>query len=288
MSPPSYSAASPAPLISDVDVVIMYDSEGEEFKRWHRAGTIYWSHEQHRPVSLSWLTESCRVVCGGGDVEGVPPLQQIPQAQVMAEEFARVLAWAWGPLTLEWCQIKAPCVLCAQQGKACIFDAPSVGLQHDTSICLPCCASHEKCSISLEWQAVCIAVEQGWDEDWVWSQLGKAWKTRMLGEVSTGWSAGQVGPPWGGWREGASSAADRGKWGQMPMSQPPELQQGMARVGRLLAGHQQHNAVAPGSWWEVAADAGKALLGLVEVLAVVQAQMKIDLGVGMVGVLGEE
>ncbi|KAG5726848.1 hypothetical protein E4T56_gene1085 [Termitomyces sp. T112] len=63
--------------------------------------------------------------------------------------------------------------------------------------------------------------------------------------------------------------------------QPLELQQGMARLERLLAGHRRRNAVAPGSWWEVAADAGEALPGLVEVLAVVQAQMEVDLGVGL-------
>ncbi|KAG5732250.1 hypothetical protein E4T56_gene11469 [Termitomyces sp. T112] len=112
---------------------------------------------------------------------------------------------------LEWCQNKAPCVLCAQRSEACIFDVPSMGLQHDTSICLPCCVSHEKCSISLEWQAACIAAEQGWDEDWVQSQLGKVQKTWMLGEVSVGQSAGQVGPLQSGQREGASLAADCGK-----------------------------------------------------------------------------
>ncbi|KAG5733054.1 hypothetical protein E4T56_gene3574 [Termitomyces sp. T112] len=65
--------------------------------------------------------------------------------------------------------------------------------------------------------------------------------------------------------------------------QPPELQQGMARLERLLAGHQRRNAVAPGSWWEVAADAGEALPGLAEILAVVRAQMEVDLGVGLPG-----
>ncbi|KAG5732236.1 hypothetical protein E4T56_gene11475 [Termitomyces sp. T112] len=375
-----------------------------------------------------------------GDAEGVPLLQQIPQVEVTAEEFARVLVWARGPPMLEWCQNEAPCVLCEQRGEACIFDAPSMGLRHDTSICLLYRMSHEKCSISLEWQAACVAVEQGWDKDWVQSQLGKAQKTQMLGEVSVGWSAGQVRPLWGGRREGASSAADCGKqrasppsgvgsskrprgrslvtgikfsgaptfdhgglpsqagggannsadgvgggalmgkgelrcgagreggvgagvehlsaggtrpmeeaeewemaleggllqvelevarwredwlaneaasghmgilcwvrehWvlldgasvvfasiqdglAQMPVGQPPELQQGMVRVGRLLAGHRQHNAVAPGLWWEVAVDAGEALPGLAEVLAVVQAQMEVDLGVGMAGVPGEE
>ncbi|KAG5349378.1 hypothetical protein C0989_004273 [Termitomyces sp. Mn162] len=319
-------------------------------------------------------------------------------------------------------------------------------------------------------------MEQGWDEDWVRSQLGEAWRTRTSGEVSSGRSAGQVGPPRGGQREGASSAADHRKqrasplsgagpskrprgyklmagfpgfhvhsptpdtalgwasssleppplitevflckrvevltaaltawegelwraredqdaaraekealeraWNtsvrgvpervpevqglqkhlipqegqpteeaeeqemapeagllqaelevarwredwlaneaasghagilrwvwehrvlldgastafaliqdrlaQMPVGQPPELQQGMARVGRLLAGHRQRNAVAPGSWWEVAADMREALPRLAEVLAVVWAQMEIDLGVGMAGVPGEE
>ncbi|KAG5735700.1 hypothetical protein E4T56_gene12159, partial [Termitomyces sp. T112] len=70
--------------------------------------------------------------------------------------------------------------------------------------------------------------------------------------------------------------------------QPPELQQGMARLERLLAGHRRRNAVAPGLWWEVAADAGKALLGLVEILAVVRAQMEVDLGVGLPGGPGRE
>ncbi|KAG5332711.1 hypothetical protein C0989_006581 [Termitomyces sp. Mn162] len=135
----------------------------------------------------------------------------MPQAEVIVEEFARALAWARSPPMLEWCQNKAPCVLCMQRGKACVFDAPSMGSQHDTSVCLPCCVSHKKCSILLEWQAACVAAEQEWDKDWVWSQLGKAQKTQISGEVSVGQSAGQVGPPQGGQREGASSAADHGK-----------------------------------------------------------------------------
>ncbi|KAG5734539.1 hypothetical protein E4T56_gene4306 [Termitomyces sp. T112] len=63
--------------------------------------------------------------------------------------------------------------------------------------------------------------------------------------------------------------------------QPLELQQGMVRLERLLAGHWRRNAVAPGLWWEVAADAGEALPGLAEILAVVRAQMEVDLGVGL-------
>ncbi|KAG5331583.1 hypothetical protein C0989_007897, partial [Termitomyces sp. Mn162] len=75
---------------------------------------------------------------------------------------------------------------------------------------------------------------------------------------------------------------------QGSMVQPPELQQGMAQLERLLAGHWQHNAVALGSWWEVAVDAGEALLGLAEVLVVVRAQMEVDLGVELPGDLGRE
>ncbi|KAG5719438.1 hypothetical protein E4T56_gene20665 [Termitomyces sp. T112] len=204
MSPASYSAASPAPLISDADVVIVYDSEEEEF-------------EHQRQAELSTV-----VVGSPGSPRQAKFHPVVPQlaAEVMAEEFARVLAWAQGPLMLEWCQNKAPCVLCTWQGEACIFDVPSMGLQHDTSVCLLCRMSHKKCSISLEWQAVGIAAEQGWDEDWVQSQLGKVWKTQILGEVSVGWSAGQVGPPRTGRREGASLVADLAPgaklgWGEM-------------------------------------------------------------------------
>ncbi|KAG5727414.1 hypothetical protein E4T56_gene11931 [Termitomyces sp. T112] len=83
--------------------------------------------------------------------------------------------------------------------------------------------------------------------------------------------------------DGASAAFMSIQDGLMQGSavQPPELQQGMARLERLLAGHWRHNVVALGSWWEVAADAGEALPGLVKVLAVVQAQMEVDLGVGL-------
>ncbi|KAG5734186.1 hypothetical protein E4T56_gene1375 [Termitomyces sp. T112] len=153
-----------------------------------------------------------------GDVEGVPPLQHIPQVEVMAEEFARVLVWAQGPPTLEWCQNKVLCVLCVRRSEACVFDVPSMGSRHDTSVCFLCRASHEKCSISLEWQAACVAVEQGWDKDWVWSQLGEVWKTWVLGEGSMGQSAEQVGPLQGGWREGAPLAADHGKQRASPLS----------------------------------------------------------------------
>ncbi|KAG5337228.1 hypothetical protein C0989_010163 [Termitomyces sp. Mn162] len=70
--------------------------------------------------------------------------------------------------------------------------------------------------------------------------------------------------------------------------QPPELQQGMVQLERLLAGHWQRNAVALGLWWEVAADAEEALPGLAEVLAVVRAQMEVNLGIELLGDPGRE
>ncbi|KAG5332539.1 hypothetical protein C0989_006976 [Termitomyces sp. Mn162] len=83
--------------------------------------------------------------------------------------------------------------------------------------------------------------------------------------------------------DGASAAfaSIQDRLTQGSVVQPPELQQGMAQLERLLAGHRRHNAVAPGSWWEVAADAGEVLPGLAEVLAVVRAQMEVNLGVGL-------
>ncbi|KAG5725277.1 hypothetical protein E4T56_gene12653 [Termitomyces sp. T112] len=90
--------------------------------------------------------------------------------------------------------------------------------------------------------------------------------------------------------DGASTAFALIQDGLMQGSavQPPELQQGMAQLERLLAGHRQRNAVALGLWWEVAADAGEALPGLAEVLAVVWAQMEVDLGIGLPGGPGRE
>ncbi|KNZ71430.1 hypothetical protein J132_09884 [Termitomyces sp. J132] len=90
--------------------------------------------------------------------------------------------------------------------------------------------------------------------------------------------------------DGASTAFTSIQDGLMQGSavQPLELQQGMARLERLLVGHRRCNAVAPGSWWEVAADTGEALPGLAEILAVVRAQMEVDLGVGLLVGPGRE
>ncbi|KAG5349966.1 hypothetical protein C0989_001010 [Termitomyces sp. Mn162] len=90
--------------------------------------------------------------------------------------------------------------------------------------------------------------------------------------------------------DGASTAfvSIQDRLAQGSAVQPPELQQGMVQLERLLAGHRRRNVVAPGSWWEVAADVGEALPGLAEVLAVVWAQMEVDLEIGLLGDPGRE
>ncbi|KAG5718363.1 hypothetical protein E4T56_gene8315 [Termitomyces sp. T112] len=90
--------------------------------------------------------------------------------------------------------------------------------------------------------------------------------------------------------DGASTAfvSIQDRLAQGSAVQPPELQQGMVQLERLLVGHRRRNVVAPGSWWEVAADVGEALPGLAEVLAVVRAQMEVDLEIGLLGDPGRE
>ncbi|KAG5726764.1 hypothetical protein E4T56_gene1167 [Termitomyces sp. T112] len=132
----------------------------------------------------------------------------------------------------------------------------------------------------LEGDALWVELEAArWREDWLANEaaLGRAgilcwvWEHQVL-------------------LDGASVAFALIQDGLMQGSavQPPELQQGMARLERLLAGHRRCNAVAPGLWWEVAVDAGEALPGLAEILAVVRAQMEVDLGVGLPGGPGRE
>ncbi|KAG5338288.1 hypothetical protein C0989_007710 [Termitomyces sp. Mn162] len=66
--------------------------------------------------------------------------------------------------------------------------------------------------------------EQGWDQEWVVVQLEEGWRGRVLGwgsGVEKGGSMGQptmkVGPPWGGQREGAPAACNKGKQRVSPL-----------------------------------------------------------------------
>ncbi|KAG5735369.1 hypothetical protein E4T56_gene12817 [Termitomyces sp. T112] len=100
MSSPSYSATTPTPLISDADVVIVYDSEGEEFERWCQAGVIYWSREQHQLVSSGWLTEFCRGVRGGGGGGGCrrgPTIAANPSGRGDSGEVCKGIGVGLGP-----------------------------------------------------------------------------------------------------------------------------------------------------------------------------------------------
>ncbi|KAG5348672.1 hypothetical protein C0989_009030 [Termitomyces sp. Mn162] len=125
-----------------------------------------------------------------GVVRLVPEGSRVVQAEVMPEQFAKVVGRARGPPTLEWCQAAAP---------------------------------HEKCSVTLSWRAICIAAEQGWDRGWVAAQLEEGRKGRVSGRGS-GAGEGErvsvpvmkVGPPRGGQREGAPSTQGKGKWRASP------------------------------------------------------------------------
>ncbi|KAG5723467.1 hypothetical protein E4T56_gene17045 [Termitomyces sp. T112] len=125
-------------------------------------------------------------------------------------------------------------------------------------------------------------------EEW-WSLLkgeveaGRQWEEWLVSEAALG-SAGILCWVWEHQilLDGASAvfASIQDRFVQMPMDHPSELDQEVVRMGWLLAGHQQHNAVALESWWEVVVDVEEELPGLAEVLAMVRAQMEVDLGGG--------
>ncbi|KAG5723937.1 hypothetical protein E4T56_gene9726 [Termitomyces sp. T112] len=155
---------------------------------------------------------------------------------------------------------------------------------------------------SDSWEAPSLPILRGgtqqeamWAQDALWAELEAARQREdcLANEAALG-RAGILRLGWV-WEhrvllDGASAAFVPIQDGLMQGStvQPPELQQGMAQLERLLAGHWRHNAVAPGLWWEVAVDVGEALPGLAEVLVVVQAQMEVDLGIELPGDLERE
>ncbi|KAG5727418.1 hypothetical protein E4T56_gene11895 [Termitomyces sp. T112] len=80
MFSPTYSATSPALWISDTDMVIVYDSKGEEFKHQRQAGAIYRSQLSAVVVGSPEVPRQAKFHpavprLAAGDVEGVPPLQ---------------------------------------------------------------------------------------------------------------------------------------------------------------------------------------------------------------------
>ncbi|KAG5733025.1 hypothetical protein E4T56_gene3621 [Termitomyces sp. T112] len=142
-----------------------------------------------------------------GVVHPIPMGSRVTQVDVMLEYFAEAAGRARGPLTLEWCQVVAPCASCTRQGEQCEFKEPVLG-----------------CSVTLSWHAACIVAEQGWDCKWVAMQLEEGQRGRVEGRgfrVEGGVGAGQplmkIGPPWGGQREGAPTTCDKGKQRASPL-----------------------------------------------------------------------
>ncbi|KAG5349071.1 hypothetical protein C0989_006193, partial [Termitomyces sp. Mn162] len=110
------------------------------------------------------------------------------------------------------------CASCTQREEQCEFEEPASGVRRDTSVCLLCHLRHKKCSVTLSWRAVCVAVEQGWDQGWVAAQLEEGRKGRVSGRGSGAGEGEQVsmpvmkvGPLRGGQREGAPSTQEKGK-----------------------------------------------------------------------------
>ncbi|KAG5734026.1 hypothetical protein E4T56_gene5222 [Termitomyces sp. T112] len=64
---------------------------------------------------------------------------------------------------------------------------------------------------------------------------------------------------------------------RMPGDLPPELEQGVTQMGHLLVGHWRRAMADPEAWWEVAIDVVEPLLGHPKVLAMVVAQLEVDL-----------
>ncbi|KAG5727478.1 hypothetical protein E4T56_gene11978 [Termitomyces sp. T112] len=174
------------------------------------------------PAGMAPSTCSKSGICPGV-VQLVPEGSRVVQAEVTPEQFAEAVGQARGPPTHEWCQAAAPCASCTQRGEQCEFEEPASGVWWDTLVCLPCHSRHKKCSITLSWHATCVVAEQGWDRGWVAAQLEEGRKGRVSGRGS-GAGAGEwvsapamkVGPPWGGWREGAPSTQKKGKWRASP------------------------------------------------------------------------
>ncbi|KAG5727623.1 hypothetical protein E4T56_gene12314 [Termitomyces sp. T112] len=151
------------------------------------------------PAGVAPSTCSKSVICPGV-VRLVPESLRVVQAEVTPEQFAEAVGRARGPPTLKWCQAAALCASCTQRGEQCEFEKPASGIWWDI------------------WRAACITVEQEWDQDWVAVQLEEGRKGRVSGRGS-GAGGGErisvpamkVGPPRGGWREGAPPMQEKGK-----------------------------------------------------------------------------
>ncbi|KAG5350789.1 hypothetical protein C0989_009261 [Termitomyces sp. Mn162] len=77
---------------------------------------------------------------------------------------------------------------------------------------------------------------------------------------------------------GIGSAGVHSCWlARMPRDLPLELGQGVTQMEHLLVEHWQRTAVDPRAWWKVATDVGELFPGHPEVLAMVVAQLEVDM-----------
>ncbi|KAG5730596.1 hypothetical protein E4T56_gene17464 [Termitomyces sp. T112] len=162
-----------------------------------------------------------------GVVCPIPMGSRVVQADVMPEYFAEAAGQARGPPTLEWCQAVALCASCTQRGEQCEFEEPVPGVRRDTSN-RGGIANGLQCS----WRRVGGVGSQG-------GVLG--WR----GGVGVGRPPMKIGPPWGGWREGAPTTHDKGKWKASPL---PEVGPSKQAWGELaLAGPPSPTVYSPTS-----------------------------------------
>ncbi|KAG5732631.1 hypothetical protein E4T56_gene16916 [Termitomyces sp. T112] len=358
MSSPSLPVVSPAPLLSDLDKVVVYDSGGEEFEHRRHASVRDRSQSsavvvvdfpgvpkrtKFRPAlpkegSMGQSAGKAGFLQGGPSKRphGHEPLAGPPESFLFSPTLGVPLEWSSSP------PMPIPLItevfLCKQvEALTTLLAARKSELRWPREDCDA--AQMEKEAMERERNtSVRVATERALEVRSLRERLtqmegqpagevegrgrvlgGMRWRRswRRQGGGRIGWPTRPLPGMWGsfmsgllllrlllmvhflglGWvrehqvlLDGASTAFASIQDGLMQGStvQPPELQQEMARLERLLAGHQRHNAVAPWSWWEVAVDTGEALPGLAEVLAVVRAQMEVNLGIELPGDPGRE
>ncbi|KAG5332749.1 hypothetical protein C0989_006569 [Termitomyces sp. Mn162] len=313
MSSPSNPVVSP----TDLDEVVVYDSGGEEFERQRRASVRDWSFVCGGGGGFSGGSETDQVLSrvaegeGGvlsgssGEVSSLPTLgggtqqEAAPPAPIplITEVFLRkqvealMTSLAVREGELRWVREDHDA---AWTEKEAMEQKRNTSVRVATEQVLEVRGLRERL-VQMEGQPAGEAERRGQvlEGDVLWVELEAA--RRREDWLANEAALGRTGILRWVWEhrvllDGASVAFASIQDGltQGSAAQPLELQQRMARLERLLAGHRRRNAVAPGSWWEVAADMEEALPELAEILAVVQAQMEVDLGVGLPGGPGRE
>ncbi|KAG5732283.1 hypothetical protein E4T56_gene11365 [Termitomyces sp. T112] len=303
MSSPSVPVVSPANL----DEVVVYDSGGEEFKRWRRGSVRDRSQlsvvvvvdfpgvpkQTKFRLALPKGKEASSAMVRGKH-RASPPLGAGPSKRPHGRKSSAgppessLFSPTLGIPSERLSSPPAPIPLITEYGRVSSGGRGRIVMERERNT-LVRVATEQALEVRGLWERLTQVEGQPTGEaegDALWVELEAARRREdWLANEATSGHAGILRWVWEHrvLLDGASAAFASIQDGLMQGStvQPPELQQGMARLERLLAGHQRRNVVALGLWWEVAADVGEALLGLAEILAVVQAQMEVDLGVGL-------